>query len=152
MMALAAAKADGIALFLAAEPGVAIAREAAGDKEVVARFLCCPDVAPEDVRDAARWQIAPYLAVPAYNRFLAAQGYDDVAAAVAKHWGEGDRPAALSAIPDEVVDALVLLGPAGAIKERIASLREAGLDTPILMLFSPLGPEGTEAALTSLAP
>lgn len=152
MMALAAEKADGLALFLGAEAGIALARERAPETELIGRFICCPDVDPADVRDALRWQITPYIAVPAYNRFIASQGWEDVAADVSKAWGEGDRQAALDAIPDEVVDALVLIGRSGAIKDRLESLREAGLDTPVLMLFSPSGPEGTEAALRSLAP
>lgn len=152
MMSLASAEADGIALFLGMEAGVALAKSVAPGKEVIARFLCCPDVDAADVRDAARWQITPYIAVPAYNRFIAAQGFEDVAAAVAEAWSRGERQTALEAVPDELVDALVLLGPAGEIKERLMSLHEAGLDTPILMLFSPQGPEGTEAAMRSLAP
>ena len=152
MMRLAADEADGIALFLASEEGVKIARSAVGDKEIVARLMCCPDVPPEDVRPIARWQIGPYIAVPAYNRFIAAQGFDAEAAAVAKAWGEGDRQGALDAISDDLVDALVILGSAADCKERIESFRAAGLDTPILMLFSPQGPEGTEGALRALAP
>lgn len=152
MMQLAADSADGIALFLASEEGVRIAKRAVGDKEIVARLMCCPDVPPEGVRPIARWQLAPYLAVPAYNRFISAQGFDAEAAAVAKAWGEGDRQAALDSIPDELVDALVILGSTGECKERIESFREAGLDTPILMLFSPEGGEATEAALRAMAP
>lgn len=152
MMQLASEKTEGIALFLATEAGISLASKAAPGKEVIARFLCCPDVDASDVRDAARWQITPYIAVPAYNRFIAAQGFDGVARAVADAWARGDRQGALQAVPDELVDALVLLGPADEIKERLASLREAGLDTPILMLFSPDGPEGTEAALRAMAP
>jgi probable F420-dependent oxidoreductase len=152
MMQLASDSGDGIALFLASEEGVRIARRAVGDKEIVARLMCCPDVPPEDVRPIARWQLAPYLAVPAYNRFISAQGFDVAAATVAKAWGEGDRQAALESIPDELVDALVILGPADECKQRIEVFRDAGLDTPILMLFSPEGGAGTEAALRALAP
>lgn len=152
MMSLAADHADGIALFLGTEAGIRLARSRAPETELLGRFLCCPDVDPGDVRDAARWQLTPYIAVPAYNRWIAAQGYEDVARAVADAWGRGDRNAALEAVPDELVDALVLLGPSGAIKDRLTSLREAGLDTPVLMFFSPLGPEGTEAALRAMAP
>jgi probable F420-dependent oxidoreductase len=152
MMQLAAAKADGIALFLAAEEGVRIATLAAPGKEVVGRLLCCPDEPVDDVRGIARWQITPYVAVPAYNRFIAAQGFEDEAAAVAAAWGRGDRNAALEAVSDRLVDALVLMGPAEACKERLDSFRDAGLATPILMLFSPSGEEGTLAAFKRMAP
>jgi probable F420-dependent oxidoreductase len=152
MMQLAAREADGIALFLAAEEGVRMALAAAPGKDVVARLLCCPDEPVEDIRPIARWQLTPYIAVPAYNRFIAAQGFEREAAAVARLWGEGDRQAALDAVSDELVDALVLMGPAAACKERLESFRAAGLGTPILMLFSPRGADGTGAALEAMSP
>lgn len=152
MMKLAADQADGIALFLAAEAGVRLAVKAAPGKEVVARLLCCPDEPVEDIRPVARWQLTPYIAVPAYNRFIAAQGFEKEAADVARLWGAGDRTAALESVTDELIDALVLMGPAAECKERLDSFREAGLGTPILMLFSPQGADGTLAAVESMAP
>jgi probable F420-dependent oxidoreductase len=152
MMKLAAREADGIALFLAAEAGVRLARESAPGKEIVGRILCCPDEPVEDIRPIARWTLTPYIAVPAYNRFIATQGFEKEAAEVARLWGEGDRQAALEAVTDELIDALVILGPAAACKERLDSFREAGLATPILMLFSPKGAEGTLAAVEAMAP
>lgn len=152
MMALAAREADGIALFLAAEPGVRLAAERAPDLPLVARVLCCPGEPEDDVRDAARWMLAPYAAVPGYNRFLMAQGFEDEATSIAAAWSAGDRAGALQAVSDRLVDALVLLGPAERCKERLESLRAAGLDTPILGLFSTQGGDGTLAAINSMAP
>ena len=152
MMKLANDEADGIALFLAAEEGVRLATKSAPGKDTVARILCCPDEPVEDIRPIARWQLTPYIAVPAYNRFIAAQGFEKEAQDVARLWGEGDRSGALDAVSDELVDALVLMGPAAECKERLESFREAGLGTPILMLFSPKGAEGTAAALEAMAP
>jgi len=153
MMALAGAEADGIALFLATEAGIRIAREKVGpDKEVFARLLCCPFEAKEDVRAAARWMLAPYIAVPAYNRFISIQGFEDEANAVTAAWGSGDRVAALEAVSDRLLDALVLMGTPEECRARIATLREAGLDTPVLWFFSPQGGEATERAFRALAP
>lgn len=152
MMELAATEADGLALFLASEEGVRIAKKASGGKEVVGRIICCPDEPKEDLRHLLRWQITPYIAVPAYNRFIAAQGFDAEATAVATSWAAGDRNAALEAVTDELIDALALIGPAGECKERLDSFRAAGLDTPILMLVSPQGADGTLAAVRALAP
>jgi hypothetical protein len=129
-----------------------MARRAAGDKEVVERILCAPDVEVDDVKPLLRFQMTPYLAVPAYNSFIAAQGFEAEAANVAKLWQEGDRKAAVEAVSDELIDALCILGPAEACKERLESFREAGLDTPILWLLSPSGPEGLDQAITRLAP
>lgn len=152
MMKLAAEEADGIALFLAAEAGVRLARERAPDAALMARLPCCPDEPVEEVRGVARWMLAPYVAVPSYNRFLVAQGFEQEAAAVARAWTEGDRSGALEAMSDRLVDALVLMGPAERCRERLASYRDAGLETPVLMLFSQRGGEGTLAAMESLAP
>jgi hypothetical protein len=90
--------------------------------------------------------------VPAYNNFISAQGFEKEAADVARLWGTGDRAAALEAVTDELIDALVLMGPAEACKERLDSFRDAGLGTPVLMLFSPKGAEGTLAAVEAMAP
>lgn len=152
MMQLAHEEADGIALFLAAEEGVRIAARAAPGTEVIARLLCCPDEPVEDVRQLARWQLTPYVAVPAYNRFISAQGFEEEASGVAAAWGVGDRAAAVEAVSDRLIDALVLMGPAERCKERLGSFREAGLSTPILMLFSGAGAEGTVRALEAMAP
>lgn len=153
MLSLAAAEADGVALFLATEDGVRIAAKAAPDKELFARIMCFVDQPRDEVRDFARWLINPYLAVPGYNRYVAEQGFEDVARAVADGWRAGDRKAALAAIPNELVDALVISGPAGECKERIESFRSAGLTTPVMMFLSTqMSKDATEKALTALAP
>ncbi len=152
MLGLANEVADGIALYLATEEGIRIARAAAPGKEIVERIMCCPDEPIDEVRNLVKWLITPYLAVPAYNNFIAAQGYDDVAAKLMSRWTEGDRDAARDAIPDELVDKLVLMGPAGSCKERIAELRAAGLSTPILAFLSAQGPAAVERAFRSMAP
>ena len=152
MMELAADSSDGIALFLATEEGVRIARKAAPDTTIVERIICCPDEPEDTVRDAARWLVTPYLAVPAYNRFIAAQGFEEEANSVSKLWAEGDRAGALGAVSDRLIESLVLMGPAEKCKERIDSYREAGLDIPVMMFFSTQGEEGSIKAFRSLAP
>ena len=152
MLALAEEVADGVALFLTSEEGVRLAKKGAPSCETVARLICFVGDEPDEVRDFARWLIAPYLVVPGYNGFIARQGYEDVAASVATKWAAGDRQGALEAITDEVVDALVICGPVEACKERIESFRDAGLDTPVLMLLSQKGPEAVEKAVSAMAP
>jgi probable F420-dependent oxidoreductase len=151
MLALAEGAADGVALFLTSEEGVRIAKKAAPSCETMARLICFVGDEPSEVRDFARWLLTPYLTVPGYNRFVAAQGFEDEVAAVATKWGAGDRQGAVAAITDDLVDALVIAGPAGACKERIASFRDAGLDTPVLMLLSQKGPQAVEQAIEDMA-
>lgn len=152
MLELAAGEADGVALYMGAEEGVRIARRSVGDKEIVERIICVPDVPLEDVVGMLKFQMAPYIAVPAYNRYLIAQGFEEVASSVARCWNEGDRKGAVDAITDGFVDALTLIGPAERCKERLQAFRDAGLDTPILMLISPSGPDGALHALERMAP
>ena len=153
MLALASEVADGVALYLASEEGVRLAGKEAPDKELVERIMCCPDEPSDQVRGAARWFMTPYLAVPAYNAFVARQGFESEAVALASAWSVGDRTAARDAVTDELIDALVIHGPAEACKERLDSFRDAGLSTPILGLFSVTsGKEGVAAALERLAP
>lgn len=151
MLALADEVADGVALFLTSEQGVRIAKEHAPSCETLARLICFIGDEPSEVRDFARWLLTPYLTVPGYNRFVAAQGFEEEATRVATAWGAGDRQGAVAAISDELVDALVIAGPVEACKERIASYRDAGLDTPVLMLLSQRGPQAIEQAIEDMA-
>jgi probable F420-dependent oxidoreductase len=137
MLSLAAEHADGIALYLATEEGVRLAAKAAPGKELLARIMCFVDQPIDEVREFVRWLVNPYLAVPGYNRFIAEQGYDDVARAVADAWKKRDRKAGLAAIPDDLIDALVIAGSAGECADRIASFRDAGLDTPVMQFLHP---------------
>jgi probable F420-dependent oxidoreductase len=151
MLALANETAEGVALFLASEEGVRFAKKHAPSCETLARLICFVGDEPAEVRDFARWLLTPYLTVPGYNRFVAAQGFEAETQAVATAWAEGDRQGALAAISDELVDALVIAGPAEACKERIASFRDAGLDTPVLMLLPQKGPQAIEQAIEDMS-
>ena len=152
MLKLAEEIADGVALFLAAEEGVRVAKKEAPSCEVIARLICFVGDEFDEVRDFARWLLTPYLVVPGYNRFVASQGFEREAAEVMTKWGAGDRQGALEAVTDELIRALVVVGPAEACKERIASLRDAGLDTPVLLLLSQKGPRAIETAIDEMAP
>lgn len=153
MMALTEEVADGIVLYLASEEGVRIAARACPGKEIAERILCCPDEDEQQVRVAVRWMMTPYVAVPAYNRFIAAQGFETEARQVADAWKSNERDKARDAISDRLIEALVIMGPAGKCKERLESFRAAGLTTPILAPFSLTGePARVQAALEALAP
>lgn len=152
MLALASEIADGVALFLCAEEGVRIAAKGAPGKELVARIMCFVDEPRDDAFAMARWLLTPYCVVPGYNHYIASQGFEDEAAAISKLWSEGDRKGASTAVSDRLVDAMVMIGSAAECKDRIASFREAGLDTPILMFLSTRGPQAIPEALRTLAP
>ena len=71
--------------------------------------------------------------------------------APADAWAAGDRKKALELIPDEVVDELVVHGPAQACRERVAEYHATGLNTPVIMVVPAPGVDEA-AAVRQLAP
>jgi probable F420-dependent oxidoreductase len=103
-------------------------------KEVAARIYVCPTREPERVRAVARASIAAYFNVPTYRAHQEWLGRGPLLAPMWERWAAGDRKGALAALPDEVVDAFYIHGPAERCRERIEAYRAAGLDTPIVGL------------------
>jgi alkanesulfonate monooxygenase SsuD/methylene tetrahydromethanopterin reductase-like flavin-dependent oxidoreductase (luciferase family) len=64
-----------------------------------------------------------------YNAAFRRAGYDEDAIAVQKKWIEGDRAAAVSMVPDEMVLQVNLLGTDDMVRERIRKYRDAGVTT-----------------------
>ncbi|HYH31745.1 MAG TPA: LLM class F420-dependent oxidoreductase [Pseudonocardia sp.] len=62
-----------------------------------------------------------------YNTVFARQGYEDVAQRVQDLYLDGRKDEAAAALPDEFIDRVTLVGPAGHVRERIAALRGAGI-------------------------
>jgi len=65
-------------------------------------------------------------------------------------WRAGDRRSALAAIPDEVVDALVVHGDPDSCRAHIARYVAAGVDTPTLAVIDPNA--DSQQAVRALAP
>jgi hypothetical protein len=79
-----------------------------------------------------------YLNVPVYAAFHEWLGARARSPAMWKHWREGDRKAAAAAIPDSVVDELIVHGLAEQCREHIARYVANGVTTPVIGLL-PLG-------------
>ncbi|MEU3310200.1 LLM class F420-dependent oxidoreductase [Nocardiopsis sp. NPDC006832] len=127
-----------------------IVREFGEDKEIVARIFAIPDTDPETAREIGRRAIAAYLNVPVYRAFHEWLGREELDP-MWKEWEEGDRKGALAAIPDSVVDDLIVHGPAEYCRERIESYVAAGVSTPVI---APIGPSSHAPAdiIRALAP
>lgn len=152
MLRLAAREADGaITNWLSPTDVRQVRSEVGGEKELLARIFVCPTATAEEARALGRWMIAAYLTVPAYAAFHEWLGRGDRLAAMNKAWSEGDRKAALAAVPDDVVDELIVHGPPEACRERVQEYVEAGLDTPILAVLPAEGVDMLEA-VRALAP
>ena len=127
--------------------------QAAGDgspKEVVARIFVAPSDDADTVRGMGRFAIAAYLNVPVYAAFHEWLGRGEILAEMWRLWKEGDRKAALAAIPDQVVDDLIVWGPPEKCREHVQRYVDNGVTTPALAIL-PFGID-TRQAIRDLAP
>lgn len=118
-------------------------------KQIVARLFVIPTADRVLARAIGRRAAAAYLTVPVYAAYHEWLGRGDRLAQVQAHWKAGDRKAAVEAIPDEVVDALVIHGDPGACREHVERYREAGVTTPVLAI---LHADDLRTAIRELAP
>ncbi|GAB3707994.1 LLM class F420-dependent oxidoreductase [Nocardiopsis oceani] len=127
-----------------------IVREFGEEKEIVARIFTIPDTDADTARDIGRWAISAYLNVPVYRAFHEWLGREELRP-MWTAWEEGDRKGALAAIPDSVVDELIVHGPAEYCRERIQAYKDAGVTTPVI---APIAPPSLDPAtvVRSLAP
>jgi probable F420-dependent oxidoreductase len=133
---------------------VGVVSDAAGgeDREIVARIFVCPSENTAVVREAAKFAIAAYLNVPVYAAFHDWLGRGEVLTPMWEAWKAGDRKAALAAIPDELVDELVVHGSPAACRARIQEYFDNGVTTSSLAIM-PLDPDLRHAeAVRALAP
>ena len=61
-----------------------------------------------------------------YNDYARSFGFEDAAVKVQDLFLAGRKDEAMAAVPDELVDAVHLVGPAGRIRERLSAWKEAG--------------------------
>ena len=156
MLRLAGAESDGAIINWLGADDVAkvvpIVREAGGGvtKEIVARIFVCPNPDADAVRKSARFAIAAYLNVPVYAAFHDWLGNGPLLQGMWDAWKAGDRKAALAAIPDELVDRLVVHGTAAECRAHIQRYIDNGVTTPALAVM-PFGIDVGDA-VRQLAP
>jgi probable F420-dependent oxidoreductase len=156
MLRLAGREGDGAIInWLSADDVATVAPivQAAGDgtpREVVARIFVAPTDDADTVRGMGRFAIAAYLNVPVYAAFHEWLGRGDRLAEMWRLWKEGDRKAALAAIPDSVVDELIVWGPPEKCREHVQRYVDNGVTTPALALL-PFGLDQRQA-VRDLAP
>jgi probable F420-dependent oxidoreductase len=136
MLRLAAREADGAILNWLASYDVAQCLDAIGTAtETVARIFACPTEDRGYARTLGRRLISTYLSVPAYAAFHDWLGRGDVLRPMHEAWAAGDRAGAAAAIPDEVVDDLVLHGSPESVRAQIRAFADAGVGTPVIALL-----------------
>lgn len=136
MLRLARREADGaITNWLAPSDVPKVRAEVGPDFELVARVFVCPTEDVDAARGLGRLLISSYLTVPVYKAFHDWLGREDVLRPMHEAWATGDRKAANEAIPDSVVDELIVHGSPAHCRERVAQYIEAGLDTPAISVL-----------------
>ena len=86
----------------------------------------------DELRAAARDNLALYTSFPFFRRMWRESGFTDEVE-------EMERGAGAGGLSDELLDSFCLIGPPSRCRERIASYRSAGINLPILM--PPIGPQ-----------
>jgi probable F420-dependent oxidoreductase len=143
MLGLAGEVADGVILNWLA-PGdvprcVAVVREAAakaGRDPAAIEITCRVFVHLDDDDTTARRHVAAYLNVPVYRAFHEWLGRTPDLAAMWEAWGRGDRRGAVAAVPQHVMDELLLRGSVPTLRAGIQRYLDAGVDTAFVLLQS----------------
>ncbi len=152
MVRLAAAEAGAAITNWLSPADLPAVREAAGqDCELIARIFVCPTADADLARTIGRRLLTGYLTVPAYAAFHEWLGRGELLRPMHQAWAAGDRRGAGAAIPDEVVDDLVVHGDLATCRDRVDAYRAAGLDTPAIAIIPPPGVDVAEA-VRGLAP
>jgi probable F420-dependent oxidoreductase len=133
MLRLAGREADGTVVnWLSAEDVKRVVPEVGQDKEVVARIYVCPNEDADQVRAMARPLVAAYLNVAVYAAYQEWLGRGPALEEMWAAWRAGERKAATAAIPDRVVDELIVHGSVGACREHLARYVANGVTVPVL--------------------
>ena len=107
-------------------------------------FQICPtvNVMIGDDLDNARHAMRPMLALYVggmgsreqnfYNRLVSGYGFEAAARKVQDLYLDGERVAAMQALPDELIDMVSIAGPKDHARRRLKAYRDAGVDTLIV--------------------
>jgi len=138
MLRLGGREGDGAIInWLSADDVKQVAPEVGEGKEIVARIFVCPTEDADTARGIGRFAIAAYLNVPVYAAFHEWVGRGDDLKGMWDAWKAGDRKAATAAIPDHVIDELIVHGSPAQCREHIARYVENGVTTPAPAVIMP---------------
>lgn len=102
---------------------------------------------PDDVLPLVKPQLALYVGGMGargknfYNDLVSSYGFEAEAARVQDLYLSGRRDEAVAAVPDDLVRAISLIGPASYVAERVAAFRQAGVTT---LAVTPLARDSAE--------
>jgi F420-dependent oxidoreductase-like protein len=104
-----------------------------GPLEVVAGGMCAIGEDVKGLLDFARPMVALYVGGMGargknfYNQLVCEYGYEKEAKEIQDLYLDGKKDQAAALVPDELLEAINLVGPEGYVKERIAAFKESGV-------------------------
>ena len=120
---------------------VAVVREAAaragrdpGAIEITARLVVNVDPPGAVADTAVRRHVTAYLNVPVYRAFHEWLGRAAALGPMWDAWERGDRKGAVAAVPEKVIDELIIRGSMDEIRAHVRRYFAAGVDTAFLAL------------------
>jgi probable F420-dependent oxidoreductase len=128
----------------ASDDAAAAAGTTAPTKEIVARIFVIPTEDADLARMVGRRMITAYLNVTAYAEFHRWLGRGPALQPMWDAWAAGDRKAALAAIPDQVVDDLVVHGSLAECRAHVRRYMANGVTIPSIAVV-PIGIELADA-------
>lgn len=151
MLRLAGSEADGAVVnWLSPDDVRTVVPHVGEGREIAVRLFVIPTDDAEAARGLGRRMIAEYLNVPVYAAFHEWLGRGELLTPMWEAWRSGDRAGALEAVPDAVVDDLVIHGSPEACRERVEAYVEAGITTPMPMVIAP--PDQLPEVIHALGP
>jgi probable F420-dependent oxidoreductase len=122
---------------------VQVVREAAAQAgrdpqtiEITARLFVCVDPPTPEADIGVRRHINTYLNVPVYQAFQKWLGRGEALTPMWQAWSSGDRKGAVAAIPERVVNDLIIRGSREEMRAHVRRYMDAGVDTAFLQLQS----------------
>jgi probable F420-dependent oxidoreductase len=145
MLRVAGEVGDGVIInWLAADDvpkSIAVCRDAAAKAgrdpdalEITARLLINVDPPSPQSELAVRRHVTAYLNVPVYRAFQEWLGRGAALGPMWSAWQSGDRKAAVAAVPERVMNDLIIRGSMDAIRAHVQRYLDAGVDTAFLAL------------------
>ena len=120
-------------------------------REIVARIYVCPSEDRETVIAQGKRAVAAYVNVPVYRAFHEWLGRTDMLAEHWARWDAGDRKGSIEAMPDEVVDQLIVHGSPAECRAHLQRYHDNGVTTSALSIMA-FGGIDVMDAVRALAP
>ena len=134
MLRLAGEVADGVLLnyLPASHVGWSVEQVRKGGPATIYSYVHVGVCERERGADSARKDLFSYATVDFYARNFTLAGYGDAVDEVRERHRAGDRPGALSAVSDAMVDGIDIMGDAAHIRDSVQAYVDAGVEVPVI--------------------